>query len=69
MEDREHLLFRFLFLHVYRLEIPPECRMDGYYETWEKNYKPRQEYYAGIIRNTFMRKSGEETCTEGKIRK
>jgi len=61
-DAREHQLFRFLFLHVYRLEIPPEYRMENHdwYQTWEKHYKPRQEYYAAIIRNTFMSRPLEE---------
>lgn len=67
LEDREHLLFRFLFLHVYRLEIPPEYRMDSHFKTWEERYKPRQEYYAGIIRNTFMRWPMEELYNDEDV--
>ena len=52
----EHIVYRLLFLHLYRTEIPVAFRMRGYYESWEEEYKPRREELAARIRRTFRRK-------------
>jgi hypothetical protein len=56
ISSREHLAFRFLFLDLYKRDVPAEFRHQEYWERWQKRYEPRKEHYAGIIRNTFCRK-------------
>jgi hypothetical protein len=53
--SREHVAFRLLFLDVYRYEIPEKYRKEPYWQEWEDKYRPRQEHYAAIIRETLRR--------------
>jgi hypothetical protein len=62
--SREHVAFRLLFLDVYRYEIPEKYRNEPYWQEWEDAYRPRQEHYAAIIRETFQRKGRGPTFFE-----
>lgn len=62
--SREHVAFRLLFLDVYRYEIPEKYRKEPYWQEWEDAYRPRQEHYAAIIRETFQRKGRGPTFFE-----
>lgn len=53
--SNEHVVFRLLFLHLYRLDIPEEFRHREYYGTWENEFKPFREELAARIRKTFKR--------------
>jgi len=57
LSSREHLVFRFLFLDLYRRQVPPRYRFEEYCRQWEQEFVPRLEYYAAIIRTTFRRAS------------
>jgi hypothetical protein len=52
----EHVAFDFLFLHLYRLEPPPQYSNDEYVSRWERDFKGTSEQAAAAIRNSFRRK-------------
>lgn len=54
--SREHLALRFLFLDVYRLEVPDEYRVESYCDEWSRKYAADRERLAAAIRATFRRK-------------
>jgi hypothetical protein len=54
--SNEHVVFRLLFLHVYRLEIPEEFRHREFYRVWENEFRPYREEFAARIRKTFRRR-------------
>jgi hypothetical protein len=53
--SNEHVLFRLLFLHLYREEVPEEFRIESYYEEWERDFAPIREELAAKIRRTLQR--------------
>jgi hypothetical protein len=55
---RSHVVFRQLFLHCYRLDVPREYEISDYYAKWEREYRPRREEWAAKVRSTF-RTSGD----------
>ena len=54
--SREHIAYRLLFLHCYRMEIPLGLRTRQWYPVWESDYLPRREECAAIIRQTLGRR-------------
>lgn len=54
--SNEHIVFRLLFLHLYRVEIPEEFRHREFYYVWEREFKQVREQLASKIRKTFRRR-------------
>jgi hypothetical protein len=52
----EHVVFRLLFLHLYRADIPAQFRKEPYAADWEREYSPHREHYAAAIRATLCRR-------------
>lgn len=52
----EHVVFRLLFLHLYKTEIPEGYRTREWYPKWQEKYEPIREECAALIRKTFRRK-------------
>lgn len=52
----EHIVYNFLFLHLYQREVPEEYRVEGYCLEWRRQYQYRAEEIAGVIRSSFRRK-------------
>jgi hypothetical protein len=52
----EHVAYDFLFLHLYRCEIPREFANEDYMVKWQREFQRRQEEIAGFVRRTFKRK-------------
>ena len=52
----EHVVYRLLFLHLYREEISPEFRLADYFERWERDFRPHREALAARIRRTLARR-------------
>jgi hypothetical protein len=53
--SNEHVVFRLLYLHLYRADIPLEYRKQPYFDEWERNYRPQREALAAVIRRTLRR--------------
>jgi hypothetical protein len=56
MYAEEHIAFDFLFLHLYRLDPPPEFSNDEFVAQWDRDFKDKAEQAAAVIRNSFRRK-------------
>ena len=54
--SREHLIFRFLFLDLYRLDVPDPFKFEPYCGDWERGFASDREQHAARIRATFRRK-------------
>jgi len=52
----EHIVFRMLFLHLYREDVPREYRDQKWYDEWLDTYARKKELYAAEIRRTFTRR-------------
>lgn len=52
----EHLAFDFLFLHLYGAETPPAYVFEEYETKWVREYRPRAEAAAAIVRQSFKRR-------------
>ena len=52
----EHIAYDFLFLHLYRSEIPREFAHEEYMLKWASQFQSRREEIAGFVRCTFKRK-------------
>lgn len=53
--SREHMAFRYLFLHLYRAEIEPSLRCLEYWERWNSRYAPDAEEHAAEVRESILR--------------
>lgn len=51
--SHEHIVFRQLYLHCYRMEIPEPYRMGEFWEKWEYEHKARREEIAVRVRKSF----------------
>jgi hypothetical protein len=56
--SREHILYRLLFLHCYRMDIPVGLRTHDWYPKWERVYQPERERCAAMIRQKMGRRMG-----------
>ena len=52
----DHTTYDFLFLHLYRIEVPQEFCSEEYNLRWKRECEPRQEEIASFVRNSFQRK-------------
>jgi hypothetical protein len=53
--SREHIAFDFLFLHLYRLDPHAEFQSEEHMLQWHRQYSPRAEAIAAVVRNSFRR--------------
>lgn len=51
----EHLAYDFLFLHLYRVEPPPEFTNVEYTNRWQQECADQAETYAAFVRKSFRR--------------
>jgi hypothetical protein len=60
-DDPARVAYRFLFLHLYREEIPErfQWREQTWYTEWERQYKPYQEELAGWVRRNAILKAAK----------
>lgn len=49
-QDKEHVAFDFLFLHLYHLEVPKQYRLDEYHSKWNSLKQEEIENAAGFVR-------------------
>jgi hypothetical protein len=54
--SEEHIAYDWLFLHLYRKDVPAAFRHSEYYIRWRREYEERQEEIAGFVRNSFRRR-------------
>jgi hypothetical protein len=56
--SEEHLVYRLLFLHLYRDDVPRGYEYDGLgcYTKWERTYKPIRQVLAAQIRRNLRRR-------------
>lgn len=54
-ESPEHVAYGFLFLHLYRAEIPTEFMMRDYVERWDRDYRDRVEPIASMVRTELLK--------------
>ena len=60
----EHIAFDFLFLNLYRLDVPEQFAHKEYVSKWNRDFKPAAEKTAAYIRNSFRRQgTGEKIAT------
>lgn len=63
--SREHSAFRYLFLHLYRVEIEPGFRCLEYWERWQARYAARADEYAAEARESILRDCSQGGGTHG----
>ena len=51
----EHFAYDFLFLHLYRLETPPQFTHPDYAARWQHEFMERAESIAAFVRKSFRR--------------
>jgi hypothetical protein len=53
--SREHVLFRLIFLGLYREDVPKRYRKQEYWEIWQRHYLTKIEEHAAIIRMAILK--------------
>ena len=55
-DSKEHIAFDFLFLHLYRLNVPARFSNEEYVSQWNRKFMASAEVLAGELRGSYRRK-------------
>ena len=53
-ESREHVAWRYLFLHLYRQEVPVRFRHPEYAERWDREFAQTASAHAALVREALL---------------
>jgi len=56
----EHIVYDFLFLHLYNRDVPDDFGNAEYCARWQREFEERKEEIASFVRNSFRRKGRGE---------
>ena len=62
-DSDEHIAYDFLFLHLYRLDVPDDYRHAEYYARWQRKYEPRREEMAAVVRSALAARGNSGRST------